>query len=534
VQSSGGSHAALIVLMIALAFAAIVRLRLADLPLERDEGEYAYAGQLMLQGIPPYSLAYNMKFPGTYAAYALIMALFGQTVTAIRIGLLLVNAATTILLYLLVKRRFDTGTALVAAVSFVLLSLEPTIAGIEAHATHFLILPVVGALLLLTPVTPSVSEGPGRAGGAPPAPPAASLTLGVTAAGALFGIAILMKQHAIAFALFPLVLLLARKRWRDVALLFGGGAIVGAITAAILATAGVFGRFWFWTIEYAREYVTSAAAADAADLFALSVKSIFGYEPLLWILAAAGLVILFVDERARREWPFVIGFLVAAILAILPGLYFRIHYFIVLLPVAAILIGIAVGAGTRVMPRAIPPIAFVIAVLATLGPQWNALFNMAPNDLSRALHGDNPFAEAVEVARYVEEHTAPNERIAVVGSEPEIYFLSHRKSATGYIYTYPLMEHQQFAHRMQEEMIREIEAAKPRYLIMVGVKESWLAKPDSDRTLFEWVQKEMQRGWTLDGIVDIQPNGTRYTWGAEAPAYQTKTRSVIQLFRRVP
>jgi 4-amino-4-deoxy-L-arabinose transferase-like glycosyltransferase len=506
VRSSGGSHAALIVLLIALAFAAIVRLRLADLPLERDEGEYAYAGQLMLQGIPPYSLAYNMKFPGTYAAYALIMAVFGQTATAIRIGLLLVNAMTTILLYLLVKRRFDTGTALAAAVSFVLLSLEPTIAGLHAHATHFLILPVVGGLLLLDR-RPLV-------------------------AGALFGIAILMKQHAIAFALFALVLLLARKRWRDAALLFGGGAVVGAITAAILAIAGVFGRFWFWTIQYAREYVTSAAASDAADLFAFSVKSIFSYEPLLWILAAAGVVILFVDERARREWPFVVGFLVAAVAAILPGFYFRIHYFIVLLPVAAILIGIAVSAGSRVLPRAIPPIAFVIAILATLGTQWNALFNMAPDDLSRALHGDNPFAEAVEVATYVEEHTTPNERIAVVGSEPEIYFLSHRKSATGYIYTYPLMEHQPFAHRMQEEMIREIEAAKPRYLIMVGVKESWLAKPDSDRMLFEWVQKEVQRGWTLDGIVDIQQNGTRYAWGADAAAYQTRTRSVIQLFRR--
>lgn len=58
---------------------ALVRLRLLNLPLERDEGEYAYAGQLMLQGVPPYQLAGNMKFPGTYAAYAIIMAGFGQT-----------------------------------------------------------------------------------------------------------------------------------------------------------------------------------------------------------------------------------------------------------------------------------------------------------------------------------------------------------------------------------------------------------------------------------------------------------------------
>src|ERR1700716_4353650 len=42
-----------------------IRIRLLGIPLERDEGEYAYAGQLMLEGIPPYELACNMKFPGT-------------------------------------------------------------------------------------------------------------------------------------------------------------------------------------------------------------------------------------------------------------------------------------------------------------------------------------------------------------------------------------------------------------------------------------------------------------------------------------
>ena len=66
-----------------------IRIRLLGIPLERDEGEYAYSGQLMLQGIPPYKLAYNMKFPGTYAAYAAIMAIFGQTIAGIHFGLLL-------------------------------------------------------------------------------------------------------------------------------------------------------------------------------------------------------------------------------------------------------------------------------------------------------------------------------------------------------------------------------------------------------------------------------------------------------------
>src|ERR1700680_276429 len=95
---------ALLTLVIAL-FAAI-RYRLREMPLERDEGEYAYAGQLILQGVPPYQLAYNMKLPGTYGAYALIMAVFGQTHSGIHVGVLVMNAITTLLMFLLARRFF--------------------------------------------------------------------------------------------------------------------------------------------------------------------------------------------------------------------------------------------------------------------------------------------------------------------------------------------------------------------------------------------------------------------------------------------
>ncbi|HEX7654942.1 MAG TPA: hypothetical protein VF607_15645, partial [Verrucomicrobiae bacterium] len=85
--------------LLLLALVAWARLRLLDFPLERDEGEYAYAGQLILQGIPPYELAYNMKLPGTYLAYAGIMAVFGQTAAGIHLGLLLLTTATALLVY---------------------------------------------------------------------------------------------------------------------------------------------------------------------------------------------------------------------------------------------------------------------------------------------------------------------------------------------------------------------------------------------------------------------------------------------------
>src|SRR3954453_3303452 len=101
-------------LVVILGFAAFVRFRLPNIPLERDEGEYAYAGQLMLQGIPPYKLAYNMKLPGTYVAYALILALFGQTPSGIHLGVLIVNSATVFLVFLLALRLAGLTAAVVA------------------------------------------------------------------------------------------------------------------------------------------------------------------------------------------------------------------------------------------------------------------------------------------------------------------------------------------------------------------------------------------------------------------------------------
>ena len=134
---------------IAFTLVIAIRIRLLGIPLERDEGEYAYAGQLILQGIPPYKLAYNMKFPGTYAAYALIMSIFGQTIDAIHLGLLLINVATIALIFLIGRRLINTMAGVTAAASYAVLSVSPSVLGLAAHATNFVLLSVLGGILLL-------------------------------------------------------------------------------------------------------------------------------------------------------------------------------------------------------------------------------------------------------------------------------------------------------------------------------------------------------------------------------------------------
>ena len=159
-------------------------IRLLQIPLERDEGEFAYGGQLMLQGIPPYKLVYSMKFPGMYTAYAAIMAVFGQTIAGIHVGFILVNAATIVLVYLLGKRLFSTAAGVAAAAAYALMSLGAGVLGAQAHATHFVVIAALGGTLLLLR---GINSGRWYT---------------LLGSGELFGVAVLMKQHGALFVVF--------------------------------------------------------------------------------------------------------------------------------------------------------------------------------------------------------------------------------------------------------------------------------------------------------------------------------------------
>ena len=72
----------------------IVRWKFINVPFERDEGTYAYFGQLVLDGKIPYVDFYEMKLPGIYYCYAVLVAIFGATLKGMHIGMLMVNLAT--------------------------------------------------------------------------------------------------------------------------------------------------------------------------------------------------------------------------------------------------------------------------------------------------------------------------------------------------------------------------------------------------------------------------------------------------------
>ena len=131
------------------------------------------------------------------------------------------------------------------------------------------------------------------------------------------------------------------------------------------------------------------------------------------------------------------------------------------------------------------------------------------------IYPESPFVESVRIAEYLRGHTTPSDTIAVLGSEPQIYFYSNRHSATGYIYTYGLMEAHRYATQMQEEMIREIEQARPKFLISVVMPDSWLQRSESEKLIFNWATEYTTQNYTVAGFVNmVAPDKTDYYFGS--------------------
>ena len=489
------------VVLLVLAATALMRIRLLSTPLERDEGEYAYAGQLMLEGIPPYKLACNMKLPGTYAAYALIMAAFGETTVAIHLGLLLVNAGAIVLIFLMGRKLFSVWAGLAACAAYALLPVGAGVLGTQAHATHFVVLAALAGLWMLLRF-----EDSGR-------------WWLLFTSGVLFGIAFVMKQPGIFFGIFAAAYLAATRRWTKLPVFLAGAAAPFAVTCLLLWWAGVFDRFWFWTFTYASHYGTENSLRDGLEALTTAFGPILERGFALWAVAAAGLWLALRDRRF-----FVPALLLCSFAAVCPGLYFRPHYVVLMLPAVALLAGCAVRSRSSAG-------IFVAALAISLFLQREVLFRMGPVDISRELYGLEPFPEAVRVAAYIRVRTRPEDLIAVLGSEPEIYFYAHRHSATSFLYTEPMVEPQPFARRMQDDMIAELERNQPAYLVRFPIAETLSLGGES--RLSGWWSDYGPKHYRLVGIADIMEDGSsEYRWDAAAETYQPRSLYHLAVYRR--
>ena len=522
-----------------LLFVVAVRIRLLPVPLERDEGEFAYAGQLILEGIPPYQLAYNVKLPGIYAAYALVMAIFGQTPTGIHLGLLFVNLGAIVLLFFLARRLFDPYAAVIASATYALMSTSPAVLGFQAHATHFVILAALGGFVLLLRGLESRR----------------ALTLFWS--GLLFGIAVLMKQHGVFLGVFAFGVLLYNE-WSSKITANSAGLSAGslqgpgtdaknsllpglkrlavfsfgtvapyALTCFILWRAGVFKNFWRWTVVYAGGHSLPYSFQGLARNFQWN-----GPDNFFWVLAAVGFFILCAD-RSVPGWTkgFVVGLFAFSFVAVTLGFYFFPHYFVLMLPAVALLVGAGCSlAGQRLRRSGLGAIGvFLTAAVFLIGSGW--VLKSKRVDIIESFVA---FEAAPALASYISNHSTPDSRIAVFGSEPEIYFYANRHAASGYIYMYDITSAAAHADEMKQEMFREVEAAAPEFVVDVHEQFSWSVgfSPEPQR-IHEWLEKYLESGnYRRVAVAENVKGQIIYRWDSDAAGYSPTAEYYVYVYQR--
>ena len=522
----------LILFSLILILVSVIRLRLLSFPLERDEGEYAYFGQLILDGVPPYKMAYNLKFPGTYYCYAVIMGIFGQTTEGIRVGLLLFNLGSLVFIFQIIKKLFNPFTALIASLSAGLLFVSPSLLGQAAHATHFVTFFMLGGTWLLLLAFDKNS------------------LLHFTFSGIMMGLAFLMKQSGVFFPLFGGLMILLHYFMEKPGTIvksfvnfcgYGAGVIIPiALIFLIMFWSGVIDKFWFWTITYPQAYGSKIPISGAWDSFQRSIPGVINTFKFLWIIAALGFIVIFFGKSKLWNRLFIFIFVVFSFLPAIPGFYFRSHYFIPFLPAVGILTGVFFNDINNMVERYAKQVRFftaaifIILVINGLNAEKDFFFVKDPTVISNNLYRGNFFTESIQVAKFVKENTSEEDSIFVCGSEPQIYFYSQRKSATGYIYMYDLVYSHQYVKEMQAEMMQQIEKAHPKYIIYVSCPFSWLAKPKVSDTVFSWISNYIiENKYTRVGVVDyLFPKPSVYLWNNDARNYKTQSDKFMLVLRR--
>jgi Dolichyl-phosphate-mannose-protein mannosyltransferase len=515
---------------IVIAIVSIIRYRLISVPLERDEGEYAYIGSLFLHGVAPFKGAYSMKLPGTPFMYAILMFIFGHTNSGIHLGMIFINAATMYLLYCAFKKIFNPFLGLSTAAIYGFMSIGLVFDGFAAHATYFICFYSSIGLLLLANYMKTEK------------------LLKLFLFGLMLGMAFLMKQQAVFLILFGAIFLFIylktemKQSYPEIIkklFIFGSGVIIPYVLVfLIIVVTGQFPMFWLWTVKYASQYEAIKSLSFISSYFKVSFAPIWDFYNFQWVLALAGVCILYWAPYTRLQKIFAIGYFIASTCALCSGFYFRQHYFIVILPAIGLLLGIFIEyaikkANIKSLNASI--IVLSVMVLITVYMNRTYFFSYSAKTVCNIAYWGNPFNEAPEIAKVIKENTNDTDKIAVLGSEPEIYFYADRRAATGYLYMYPLVDIQPFNVIMQEQMIKEIEETKPAFIVFFNVGYSWTPVAGAPRKILEWGNTYTHANYSPIGFVDFyKDRGWQFFWGNDMQNHSNNAESFVIVFKKNP
>jgi hypothetical protein len=125
----------------------------------------------------------------------------------------------------------------------------------------------------------------------------------------------------------------------------------------------------------------------------------------------------------------------------------------------------------------------------------------------RRIYPGNSFHVMHAVADIIQEITAPDDEVFVFGAEPEVLFYARRRSASRYIYQFPLYGPFSDAVQRQQEVIRELGGSKPK-VVFVMPNAMFFAE-GTDQSFTRWLRRFVQDGYQRQASVWIDQSGSR-------------------------
>jgi hypothetical protein len=472
---------------------------LASIPLERDEGEYAYIAQRWLRGDVPYRDAFDQKPPGAFAVYAACFVLFGESIESIHWGVQLYTLLTLVGIGWIARRVGGPGAGWVAAVLAAFMTADASVLGNAANTETIMILPLTAGLAVCL----------------------AAIDVDSGVLGALSGVcgtlALLSKQVALPNVAWHGLLLLfcARSRWRLTLAYAAGGVFAAVPVVWYFASVGALSDFWDCVVGHNLTYARRVPLEWYPSMFFSTFQGVFRQWLPVFIFAGMGLRSLRAGQGACAGRWLLVGWLAVSFAGVCAGGYFRHHYFIQIVPALAVAAGVGVAADARRINPSRPGTAALVFTVAAVA--WGIALDPgyylrgSPNEKCRWIYGLNPFIEALPAKDYIARHSAPDETVFVFGSEPEILFYANRRSASRYIFAYPLMTPFPDTRDRQASVIRELTAAPPRFIVTISTKltSSFLDDNNTPTLLFDELIKMLFRDYQLVGTIGLNETELR-------------------------
>jgi hypothetical protein len=480
-----------------------VRMPLLNIPLERDEGEYAYIAWRMGAREIPYRDWVDQKPPGVFWVYRAALALPLEPVRAIHLVGALFAAASAATLFLLARRFLGTFWAVSAGMSLGLFSADLTVQGNAANTEIFMQLP-----LLLSQLALFAAAGATR-----------HRRRFMVLCGALAGLAALFKQVAaldwVFFATVYPLLCDREKRGRktlEFAAWSAGGALFlwGAVLVwFLLQNAGH--EFIYNVLLHNLDYVAGLPAAYRLAYFKQAVAGLCKTQAMLWLFALIGGVVLL--RRRQVGWfLYLLAWFVSAAVGVNASGYFFPHYFQALLPALSMAAAIGASGLERLTGWAAAPgwglrgtLLTAQALLPALA-MFPFLFRYTPKEAVRAIYPGDAFAEMPELGQRLAELTKAEDRVYVFGSEPEVLFYARRASATRYIILFPLYGPYGDAREKQAAASREIARARPAAAFYRPNELFFL--PHTEQYLTSWSFDYLHQNFQADRWLGLNGDGS--------------------------